>query len=282
VKRRSILNLVLAGCIVAVACVDLSAPAGPAAISELLLPSTFVVAGDVMRDSLGNPMPPRIVAFNQHGDSTAVTGASFFFTDSIPHAKLQPDGIIFGDSVGKAHVVAQLGNLQTSVFPLPVTVAPVAIRALASADSDTLFVPVTTDSATSRSKPVPIPLRVSGGTNAPSATLADTAVQGVWVTYKILSKPASRDSVHQPAVFIVNSAGDVSLIDTTNSSGQPVNQIVVIGAFLAPSVLSDTSFASSHVVIQATAFYKPNPGSPGLQHTPIQIAIPLKATFNLK
>lgn len=274
-NRRSVVNLVMAGCIVAVACVDLSAPAGAAAISELRLPATFVVRGDSMRDSLGRALPPAILAFSQKGDSDTLKGASLFTTDSIKRVRFLQNGVIFGDSLGVAHVVGQTGSLQTGVFSLPVTVEPVVLARLAQSDTDTLRAPIAADSASSRASII-IPLRVTG---KPTPTGADTAVQGVWVTYQWVRRPASRDPAHQ-AAFLVNRAGDTSMVDTTDASGLTSNQIVVIGSFL--SILSDTAFATGHKVdtvkILANVTYKGKP----LQNSPLLVVIPLKSTFNVK
>lgn len=281
-KRRGILNLVIVGCVVAVACVDLSAPKGPAAISPLLLPSTFVVRGDSLRDSAGNVAGPRLIQYDQGGRASIATGASFFITDTLPAARiLRPqDTIIVGDTFGVAHVVGQIGNLQTAAFQLPITVAPVAILPTAALDTDTIRAPITADSGTSRGT-VQIPLRVSGGANAPSPAGLDTAVQGVWVTYKLVYAPASQNPA-RPAVFIINNAGDQSLRDTTNASGLTSNQIVVIGSLLSRSLLSDSAFTAGlkadSVVITASATYKGQP----LLNSPFRLVVPLKATFSLK
>ena len=287
-KRRGILNLVIVSCVVAVACVDLSAPRGPAAISPLLLPSTFVVRGDSLRDSAGNVAGPRLIQYDQGGRATIAAGASFFITDTIPPARLFHDTLIVGDTFGFAHVVGQIGNVQTAAFALPVTVAPVAIQPLAGSDTDTIKVTISSDSGTSRAT-LPILLRVSGGSNAPSPTGIDTAVQGVWVHYSALTLDSSvvrlsQDPVLHPAVFIVNKAGDKSLIDTTSmdANGQTSNQIVVIGSFLSRTLLSDSAFTAGlkadSVVITASVTYKGQP----LLNSPFRLVVPLKVTFGIK
>ena len=55
---RVAVGLATIGAMIAVACVDMSAPKGPASISVLQLPAPFVVRGAVMGDSLGNPAAP--------------------------------------------------------------------------------------------------------------------------------------------------------------------------------------------------------------------------------
>jgi hypothetical protein len=259
VKRRG-LNLVIVACIVAVACVDLSAPGGPASISQLLLPSTFVVRGDVMRDSAGAPALAKIIAFTQKGDSSVAAGASFFITDSIIRAHFGTDGLIVGDSFGIAHVVGQFGNVQTPVFALPVTVAPTTMTNTLTPANDTLKLFVGSDSATTRGE-IPLTVRVTGGVGA------DTTVQGVWVRFTIDSAPQGRAG----AFFLLDDQKNLSSLDTTDASGVAGRTLVGLSAFLADSSLRVGKTTDS-VVVRATTVYK---GKQILS----RIVIPLKVSF---
>jgi len=263
VNRRAVSNLVAVGCLVAMACVDLSAPKGPSSISNLQLPATFVVRGDVMRDSNGTPAPPTIVAFDQNGNPVGETGATFFITDSIPHAHFV-QGVVFGDSLGIAHVVGQVGNLQTPVFALPVTVAPTTIANTLTAQNDTLKAPVGADSLSSQGS-VNVQVRVTGGANK------DTTVDGVRVTFTITSSPPSRAS--SPAAFLLDDQNNVSGVDTT-ASGLAARKLTVISSFIADSTVRAGTRLDS-VVIAATASYR---GAP-LTGSPLRIVIPVKVSF---
>lgn len=258
-KRRGF-NLIIIVCVVAVAsCVDLSAPAGPASISQLQLPSTFVVRGDVMRDSSGDPALAKIIAFTQKGDSSVATGASFFITDSIIRAHFGTDGLIVGDSFGLAHVVGQFGNVQTPVFALPVTVAPTTMTNTTPSDTS-LTLRVGSDSATS-SGSLLLSVRVTGGVGA------DTTVQGVWVRFTIDSAPQGRAG----AFFLLDDQKNLSSLDTTDASGVAGRTLVGVSAFLADSSLRIGRTTDS-VIVKATTRYK---GTQILS----RIVIPVKVVF---
>jgi hypothetical protein len=258
VRRRGSNLIVIAG-IVAVACVDLSAPTGPASISPVLLPSTFVVRGDTMRDSLGKLAAPMVMAFNQKGDSTIAAAAAFFITDSIVPAHFDKNGLIVGDTFGIAHVVGQIGKLQTSVYALPVTVAPTTITNVPPPD-DTLHLFVGSDSATTIGK-IALSVRVTGGHGA------DTTVQGVWIRFTIDSAPQGRAG----AFFLLDDQNNLSTLDTTDASGVAGRTLVGVSAFLADSSLRVGKTTDS-VVVKATTRYK------GKQLL-ARIVVPVKVSF---
>ncbi|HEX4681417.1 MAG TPA: hypothetical protein VH277_01840 [Gemmatimonadaceae bacterium] len=266
-KRRGS-NLIVIACFIAMACVDLSAPAGPASISVLELPSTFVVRGDVMRDSLGNPAPPRVMGFNQRGDSS-LAAATFFITDSVTPAHVGQNNIIVGDSFGIAHVIGQIGNLQTPVYPLPVTVAPTTIANTLTPATDTLNLVVASDSAGSKGS-LTVSVKVSG--------LGDTTVQGVWVRFAMASSPASKSGV-RAFVFVDDQSNNPSLssVDTTDASGAASRILFGVSAFLADDSLRVGRKTDSVVVI-ATAIFRGKNGT-NLINSPLRIVIPVKVSF---
>ena len=246
----------------AVACVDLSAPKGPASISTLILPSLFVVAGDVMRDSAGNPAPPAIIAFDQKGDTISGIAASFFLTDSIPRAHFDAGGIIHGDSLGIAHLVGQIGNVQTAVFNLPITVAPDSMaRVLVGGAGDSVKATVSNDSAASRGQ-AGAQVRVAGANNTP--------VPGVIVKFSFVRTFSSRAS--SPAVFLTDDSGNLSQVDTTDATGLASRHVTIIAAFLADQTLFQRP---DSVIVQATATYR----GVSLRGSPVSIVLPTKLTF---
>jgi hypothetical protein len=248
------------------ACVDLSAPKGPSSISELQLPATFVVRGDTMRDSTGKVAPPVVIAFDQNGKTIGDAQATLFLTDSIPRAHFA-SGVIVGDSLGIAHVVGQIGNLQTAVYPLPVTVAPTCIvRAPTSVGSDTVIAPVGTDSASSIGSAV-ISVIVRGGNCTPT----DTTVNGVRVSYRITKTLESR--VASPAVFLIDQTSSVSGLDTTKSVGTSSRTLDVVSIFLKNQSILTGQVDS--VVVEASATYRGLP----LRGSPVHVVIPVKTKF---
>lgn len=234
----------------AVACVDLSAPKNaPASISLLQLPEFFVVRGDVMRDSLGNPTAPSIITYD--GSGAEVTGFKpfIFVTDSQPVIGVNSNGVLVAaNRIGTAHVIGQIGNVQTPAATVYVTVAPTTlVKNLLG--SDTLQLTIGQDSATSLGF-LSLPAVVRGG----AGTQSDTGVGGAIVTYRIVSTPfASRTS--SPTMFIGDDANNLSPRDTGDGAGNVSRKLIINSRFLA-----DTALFLGHrldsVTVEARMKYK--------------------------
>lgn len=247
--------LVLSFAVVAVACIDLSAPKGPAAISLVKLPAAFVVRGDVMRDSAGTPAPPVVNQFDANGHLTGGTAPQFFILDSAPAAHFDPStGVLIGDKLGIVNFIGQVGSLQTPVVQVPVTVQPIKMDEGTGA-VDTIRAPLTLDTTVAPGNSQ-IPVIVRG--------VGDTGVQGVVVHYAITRTLASNDPTRQ-AVFITRQLrGPLTTTDTTNSSGVAGNDLLNVRASLLADVAIATGQKVDSVIVQATASYKGTPlaGSP--------------------
>lgn len=246
----------------AAACVDMSAPKGPASISVLKLPAQFVVRGDVMRDSLGNPAPPQLIAYDPDGNATIATDAEFFITDSNAVARFD-NGVLSGRALGVVHVVGQIGSLQTTAVPVYVTVEPTTFAAARA--PDTLRAPVGTDSALSVGS-------VQLGTMVRGA--GDSAVAGVFVHYRLLRALDSTGA--SPAVFLADDAGNRSTVDTTDVGGSASRRVVVVSRFLADTALVTGQKVDS-VVIEAHTMYR---GSE-IGGQSVRFVVPVKVTFAL-
>lgn len=242
VKRSVVVALSVLG----LACIDMSAPKGPFAISVLLLPSPSVVVGDIMRDSNGVPAPVNLVAYDAHGALIGGVTPQIFITDSAPVAHLDANRILVGDKLGLVHLVGQIGSLQTSVVNVPITTAPAQFRNVSSLDT-TLSVPfVAGDSA------------ASIGISQFSVSLtgaADSASQGFIVRYVLEHAPATAAGAKGPAVYLVNSAGKVSSVDTTGAAGTATHHLFVNSVALADSALV-AGTKSDSAVIDASTSYK--------------------------
>lgn len=257
--KRLTRTLIAVATIVGVACVDMSAPKGPASISILLLPSPSVVAGDVMRDSNGVPAPLTLVAYDANSTPIGGLTSQFFFTDSVRYAHLGTSNILTGDSVGVSHIVGQIGALQTAVTPVPITAAPDTF--FIQSKPDTLVAPVGVDSASS--------LGIAQlGVSLRSAK--QSPVTGFVVKYLVKSAPPTLPGSSSPAVFLVGDNSKVSLVDTTDVSGNASRTLVVNTRNLGTSTLIVTA------VVQAFTSYKgvAVKGSPVTFTVPIKIAIP--------
>ena len=253
--------LVLSLAVVAVACIDLSAPKGPASISLIHLPAAFVVRGDVMRDSAGTPAPPIINQFDATGHLIGGSAPQFFILDSAPAAHFDPaNSVLVGDKLGLVNFIGQVGSLQTPTIQVPVTVLPVKIDQGTGA-LDTIRAPLTTDTN------VVLPIG-QGASTIPVivAGLGDTGVQGVVVHYAITRALASSNPTRQ-AVYITGQGGKLTNVDTTNASGiagGPGRAQINVKASLLADVAIATGQKVDSVIVQATASYKGTPllGSP--------------------
>ncbi len=258
--RRHATILVLSLAALAIACVDLSPPTGPAAISLIQLPAKFVVRGDMMRDSLGNPAPPQVFQFNSNGQKTGLAVAQFFILDSAPVAHFDPNtGILVGDRLGTVNFVGQVGSLQTATVPVPVTVLPTNLDQGTGA-LDTIKAPVNQDTT--------LALQIGFGASALPVIVSgvgDTGVQGVVVHYAITRTLASTDP-NRPAVYLTLN-GALTTTDTTNSSGQagvPGGTQINVKANLLADLALATGQKFDSVIVTASASYKGMPlaGSP--------------------
>jgi hypothetical protein len=247
----------------AVACIDLSAPKGAASISVLQLPSLFVVRGDVMRDSTGVPAKPRVVAYDGNGNAVPDVEADFFITDSGPAAHFGTDGVLVGDKLGTVRVIGQIGNLQTPVTQIPVTVEPTTI-AVGTPPPDTIRAPLRSDSAGSIGR-TQISLVVTGA--------GDTAVQGVLVHLKLTRTLESASST-QPAVYIGDSNGKPHSADSVGYPQDAPKMVIVLTRNLADQALLSGTKVDT-VIVEASASYK---GAP-LKGSPVRLVYPVRVTF---
>jgi hypothetical protein len=248
----------MVGAMLAIACVDMSAPRGPASISLLQLPSPSVVIHDVMRDSLGNPKPLSVIAYDANGSPLAGQATQFFITDSAPRAHLTADGVLTGDTLGTVHIVAQVGNLQTPATEVAITVAPTTF-ALAPRNGDTLKASFTADSANPTAYGVPA--TVTGANGA--------AAQGFIVQYALQHVPSSSTTL--PAVYLGDDANNPSSVDTSDATGRVSRNISVVTARLADQALLSGQKTDSVVVI-VQAKYNGTLVPP----SPIRLVIPFK------
>jgi len=236
--------------IAAVACVDLSSPKNaPASISLLQLPEFFVVRGDVMRDSLGNPTAPSVITYD--GSGAVVTGFTpfVFVTDSQPVITVNSTGILVAaQKTGTAHVIGQIGNVQTPAAIVYVTVPPTTLVKNV-VGSDTLQLTIGVDSASSLGG-FALPAIVRGGAGGQ----LDTAVGGAIVSYRIVSTPfASRSS--SPTMYIGDDANNPSPRDTSDGAGNVSRKLIINSRLLA-----DTALFFGHrldsVTVEASMKYK--------------------------
>jgi len=261
VIQRVLTSVVLVAVALALACVDMSAPNGPASISALKLPSPFVAVGDQMLDSNGTPAPLTIIAYDANGQPMAAAATQFFITDTTKAAQLSGGNILTGVKIGSTIIVGQVGSLQTSPVTVPVTYAPAKMAK--TSPETTVVAPLTGD--TTVTTVVPIALRVSSA--------ADSGSQGTVVKYALTRTLAANKST-RVAVFIADNTGKPASADTTAAGGTSTRRLVIVPAFLADAALLGGTKTDS-LIVQARASYK---GAP-LQNSPVTFVIPIRVAL---
>jgi hypothetical protein len=224
---RYVTSLLLAGTVVAIACVDMSAPSGPASISEVLLPSPTVIVNDTMRNLFtGKVDSIRVTAFDIHNvPIPAVT--QFFIPDSQPLAHLDSANLLIaGSRVGTLNLLGQVNrsSLQTPQVRIPVTFKPTTVTA-SPVKPDT--VPFSGDST--KRGTTAITVTVTGG--------VDSASQGILVRYLVDSAPPSADPKFPAVYFVDDQTGKPSAVDTTNPSGVATRALSVSAVQFAQGAL---------------------------------------------
>ncbi|HEY7394182.1 MAG TPA: hypothetical protein VH559_05040 [Gemmatimonadaceae bacterium] len=266
--HRIVTALAVVAGIIGIACVDMSAPAGAASITPLLLPSPSVVVGDTMRDSNGVVAPITVTAFDGAGNPIQAI-VQLFITDTLGFSHLGTDNVLVGDSIGETRMLGQVGTLQTLVATIPVTYAPTQVVP----DSiKAIQAPFGPDSASTIGF-APVSVRVLASN--------DSASQGMIVRFVILQAPPTRSGVRSPAVYLANTESKLpSAVDTTDSRGFASRNLVVISNFFTDSLQGGAKADSAIVVV--TAKYKgvELPGSGVHLTVPISVSTPSFSVSN--
>ncbi len=257
--QRVFASLAVSAVVVGLACVDMSAPKGPAAISNLNLPSPSVVVGDTMRDSLGRPAALTITAFDAAGAIIAAPGSQFFITDTTKAAHLNGGATLVGDKIGSTILVGQIGNLQTAAATIQVTFRP---DSMAKASKDTTLLAPAGDSTKTGAET--LSLRV--------LSAEDSGSVGIVVRYALTHAPASLPQ--RVAVEIQDNSGHVATADTTTAGGNSSRRLLVTSAFLGDQAFINGTKPDS-AIVEARASYK----GVELKGSPITFIIPIKVVF---
>lgn len=233
----------------AMACGQIADPAGGIlSVSQLIPAWPSVVIGDVLRDSVGQPAPLTIVAYDVAG-KPVTTAASTFVT---PDSGIRIDGnLLYGvkSRTGAARVYGQVGALQTAAASVDVVESPDSLArgarrtaaispSLLDSTSESSFSEAITDTVLHR-----------------GATLA--GVKSWVVKYTIVRQPAAA-STSAPAAIVVDESGRASPLDSTTAAGVASRRVQVKAIRLLDPRLADS------VIVRITAQYKgvALPGSP--------------------
>ena len=220
--------------VVVLSCGDVPTfPDGIAFISPIELPSIAVAAGDQLRDSLGNPAPLRVRAFDQNGQVVAGVSPTFLISPVDNGIRIDANGVLTAsDSIRPVHLVARIGDrLQTTDTVIYVVPRP-----------DQIVGAATTDSLVGAPAKGTLQVTVSG---TRGSTRSPT--RGIVVRYQIVAVNGS-PTIDSLRVFLVDDANDplrnsaTTAIDTTDATGVATRYVTV----------SDTTGIRS-VEIRATA-----------------------------
>ena len=236
-------GVVAAPSIIALACNDISGNSDSILSLQFdTLASPSVVVGDTLRDTTGAVVLPTVHAFNYKGGE--ITSAKIYFQS--PDSGVTVDsatGVIVGDSLRStpARIIATVGNLQ-AIQRINITLRPDTI--VPSNAVDTINYSLL-DSTKNSSNVMSVKL-------LHGLTTADSGVSNYIVSFAIVSQS------NPNLADLVNEAGKLSRVDTTDVSGIAGRKILV------HSVNLGTGTAVDSVIVQATARYHGQPvkGSP--------------------
>lgn len=220
----------LTGIAGASSCGDVPTLDGGIAYIAFTLPSPAAGVSDVLRDSLGNPAPLRIRAFDRSGAEVPVASATWISTP-VPVGNgvtIDANGLVkAADTTASVQLVGRVGDrLQTT---------PATLLVVPQADS----IAPTTAGDTSKASALPA-LDTMRVTVTGIYKGARTPVQGVIVRYHIEgSYPASAQgySVLTNASGVVPRPDSTTVVDTTKSSTGGSSAVLVASGSALDSVV---------------------------------------------
>lgn len=197
---------------------------GIAYISAIKLPSPVIEAGGVLRDSLGNPAPLRVQAFDRDSNLVTDVPVTFIVTPVDTGAHVDASGLLtVADSIRTVSFVARVGSvLQTPVASVDVVPAPTAMarKSPAGGVGDTaMALPASiVDSV------------VVTGVNKSGATIG---IHGIVVRYavdSVYTKAAGSSTVVLTDDQAHSLRGmEMLAVDTTDASGLAARRLTVAG-----------------------------------------------------
>lgn len=133
---RSLVAIMAA--IVTLSCGDVpTLDGGIAYVTPILLPSPAVAAGDVLRDSLGNPAPLRVLAYDKNDAVIPAVSANYVVTSLPAGVTIDSSGRVTAlDSIRAVTIVARVGSrIQTTAATLQVVAQPDSMERSSTTDS---------------------------------------------------------------------------------------------------------------------------------------------------
>lgn len=226
---------------------------GIAYVTPIILPSPAVAAGDVLRDSLGNPAPLQVVAYDNNNAVISNVTANYVVTSLPAGVTIDSSGHVTAlDSVRSVTIVARVGSrIQTTAATLEVVPQPDSIERTSTLDSLVSF-----------TKTGALAVKVSGLRKGTRVN-----VKGILVRYQIVKINGSAvvDTGSHTLVDDANLPLRIDgrrAVDTTDASG-------AAGRYLVPVSLTGVD----SIVVEARA--NSLKGIP-LAGSPVRFVLPVK------
>ncbi len=243
-----------------VACSDVTV--GPTVVFSLFvdtIPAPSVVAGDTLRDTLGNVLRITAQAYNINGAVLPNARIRFYSLDTTQlrfDTLGHPIGVPTGD--GTPEFVVDAAGLQSLPQTLPVVLPP-TLAAHADSDSATTIVLSLASPASNISVPLVVALK-----HSPDSAGADSVTRSYWMSYHIVYPALALGATGAPSdtalpIYVTDPNVNPAPLDTTDVNGHGTRYVFFNAAKLA--ALNDPA---DSVVVQATSFYHglPVPGCP--------------------
>ena len=250
-NRRWVARAVVVGTI-AVACSEVGTdPTVPVAIEidPPLLPA--IAVGDTLRDTVGIVAPLVARALNSRNEVIPDAPITFVALPNDSILGVDPEsGIVVGNVVGQAHVVAQVAGLQSIRLTVRVTHRPDTVIA-ESALVDSVLYGIADDTA----RALTVSVRDRATVNERDTLIA---VPFWRVRYTITSPEELAENTDTTRVYIANDANRLSRIDTTDTNGDASRRIRFPLAVV--SDIARRTFVTEVVVLGTDG--TPLPGSP--------------------
>jgi hypothetical protein len=270
---RTVLCTTAAGALLAAglsACVEIgTGPNEPAAIELEPFASPSIVIGDTLRDIDGAPSRINAIVRNVRGEIIAGAPVRFLYADFTRDSALVVDsasGFVYAvrPAAGEARIAARVGNSLQVLRTVTVTTRPD-------------FMTVPKDIAAQLTTALPDTGRLNQNPNiSEPLNVVVRHVQGeattgvnAWLVRFAVVNPANPTNDSTAAVFLVNTAGRPSTIDTTDASGTASRRVRVRAALFPATLPVDT------VTVEATTTYRGMaiPGAPDTIRVPVRRGI---------
>jgi hypothetical protein len=238
-----------------------TSPEVPGSIELPPFPSPAVVVGDTLRNLAGAVAPMLAIVRNVAGDVIDKAPVRYLYADFNRDSALLVDSlsgrVIARKAIsGDARLAARVGSSLQVIRNLAVTIRPDSVERGAS---PSLFTTVFPDTGRSVNQSQPLTVSVR---NLQGAT--PTGVNH-WVVKFELLRPANPSNDTSGAAFLIDDRGSVSMLDTTDGSGQ-AGRRVRIRAARFPTTGTDT------LELRATVTYRGLP----VRGSPVRLVAPVR------